>query len=655
MIIELGYFAVITALMVSIAGILTPLIGLKTGNQAWIRAGRQAVTANFILVSLGCGALIYSFLSHDFSVKYVAMNSNSRLPVFYTVSALWGGHEGSLLFWAWILAAFAALAAWIHWKSHPATMPYLLITESSLTVGFLALIIFLSSPFERVFPAPAEGMDLNPLLQDPGMVFHPPFLYLGYVGFSIPFSFALAALLSGRLGEEWIRATHRWTLFSWIMLTFGILMGAYWAYYELGWGGYWAWDPVENASFMPWLVGTAFLHSVMVQEKRKMFKVWNLFLIIVTFSLSLLGTFLVRSGILSSVHAFANDPGRGVFILIFMSIVLILSFGILIIRSNRLKVNIEMDSVVSRESAYLFNNLFFLIATATVFLGTLYPLLVDTLYGTKVTVGAPYYNKVFLPIVLVILILMGIAPMIAWRKASKENLRKNFLIPAIVALTGAVISAIIGIRQLYPLVAAAIVCFVAATIVIDLYKNSSYWAGHSGTNLLRGLYKAWYHNQRRYGGLVTHVGVLVMILGIIGSSAYKLEKTIILKPGDEFTLGHYTYKFQGLQDVQGINWGGAEALFNVYEGNDFIAEMRPQKRFYTGGSQMPTTEAAIQPRNMGDLYLSMTDITEDGWITVMAFQNPLIHWIWYGGGIMGIGVILILFKRKTHRLEAHKG
>ena len=516
MIIELGYFAVITALMVSIAGILAPVIGLKTGNHGWIRAGRQAVTVNFILLSLGCGALIYSFLSRDFSVKYVVMNSNSRLPVFYTISALWGGHEGSLLFWAWILAAFAALAAWTHWKTHPATMPYLLIIESSLTSGFLALIIFLSSPFERIFPAAAEGMDLNPLLQDPGMVFHPPFLYLGYVGFSIPFSFAMAALLSGRLGEEWIRATHRWTLFSWIMLTAGILMGAYWAYYELGWGGYWAWDPVENASFMPWLVGTAFLHSVMVQEKRKMFKVWNLFLIIVTFSLSLLGTFLVRSGILSSVHAFANDPGRGVYILIFMSVVLIFSFGTLIIRSNRLKDRIEMESMVSRESAFLFNNMFFLIATATVFLGTLYPLLVDTLYGTKVTVGAPYYNKVFLPIVLVILILMGIAPMIAWRKSSRDNIRKNFLIPAVIAVAGAVISAILGIRQVYPLAAAAIVYFVAATIITDMYKNSSYWASHSGTTLLRGFFKAWYHNQRRYGGLLTHVGVLVLILGIIG-------------------------------------------------------------------------------------------------------------------------------------------
>ncbi|MCC7201667.1 MAG: heme lyase CcmF/NrfE family subunit [Nitrospirae bacterium] len=646
MMIELGYFAVITALMVSIAGIIIPVAGLWTVNNSLIRAGRQIVTVNFLLISLACGTLIYSFLMRDFSVKYVAMNSNSRLPVFYTIAALWGGHEGSLLFWTWILSAFAALAAWIHWKKHPATIPYLIAIESAVTAGFLALIVFLSSPFERIFPAPSEGMDLNPLLQDPGMVFHPPFLYLGYVGFSIPFSFAMAALLSGRLGEEWIRSTHRWTLLSWIMLTFGILMGGYWAYYELGWGGYWAWDPVENASFMPWLVGTAYLHSVMVQEKRKMFKVWNLFLIIVTFSLSLLGTFLVRSGILSSVHAFANDPGRGVYILIFMSAVLLFSFGTLIIRSNLLKTKIEMDSIVSRESAYLFNNLFLLIATATVFLGTLYPLLVDTLYGTKVTVGAPYYNKVFMPIVLIILILMGIAPMIAWRKASAENIRRNFLIPLIAGLASAAIFAIFGIRMAYPLIIVFIACFVSATIIIDLYKTSSYWSSHSGVSLPAGIYKAWHHNQRRYGGLVTHIGVLVLILGIVGSSAYKLEKTVMLKPGDEFKLGSYSYKFLGIQDAAGINWRGVEALFNVYEKDRFVAEMRPQKRQYMGGSQMPTTEAAIEPRRMGDLYLSLSEITEEGWITVMAFQNPLIHWIWYGGGIMGLGVVLILFKRR---------
>jgi len=645
MIIELGYFAVITALIVSVVGIVSPAIGIKTQNPSWIRVGRQAVTANFVLISIGCGTLIYSFLARDFSVKYVMEHSNTHLPTFYTVAALWGGHEGSLLFWTWILSTFATLAAWWHWKTHPVTIPYLIMVESLVMSGFLALIVFLSSPFERLFPAPAEGMDLNPLLQDPGMVFHPPFLYMGYVGFSIPFAFAMAALLSGRLGEEWIRATHRWTLFAWMMLTFGILMGSYWAYYELGWGGFWGWDPVENASFMPWLVGTAFLHSVMVQEKRKMFKVWNLFLIILTFALSLLGTFLVRSGVLSSVHAFANDPGRGVYILLFMSTMLVLSFGTLIIRSGKLKSKIEMDSIISRESAFMFNNLFFLVAAATVFLGTLYPLLMDAVNGTKVTVGSPYYNKIFVPVVLMILLLMGVGPLIAWRKASMENIRKNFLIPAVVALVGSGVSALLGIRHPYALVVVTIVYFVAATILIDFFKTSAYWARRDTTPFLKGIWTAFTQNQRRYGAMVTHIGLLILLLGIIGSTIYRTEKTVILKPGDEFNLNAYAFKFVGVQEVSGVNWVGQEGLFNVYRGNRFITELKPQKRMYTGGSQMPTTEAAIFPIHMGDLYLSMTDISENS-VTVMALQNPLIHWLWYGGGIMGAGVIVIMLKRK---------
>ncbi len=525
-------------------------------------------------------------------------------------------------------------------------MPYLILVESMVTFGFLALIVFLSSPFERLFPVPPDGQDLNPLLQDPGMVFHPPFLYLGYVGFSIPFAFAMAAMISGRLGEEWIRATHRWTLFAWTMLTFGILMGAYWAYYELGWGGYWAWDPVENASFMPWLVGTAFLHSVMVQEKRKMFKVWNLFLIITTFALSLLGTFLVRSGVLSSVHAFANDPGRGVYILLFMSTMLVLSFGTLIVRSNKLKSHVTMDSIVSRESAFLFNNLFFLVAAATVFLGTLYPLLMDALNGTKVTVGPPYYNKVFLPVVLGILVLMGIGPLIAWRKASLENLRKNFLIPVGIALGGALLSALLGIREAYPLISVTVVYFVAATIFMDFFRTSRYWANHTGTNLLKGGIKTLTRNHRRYGGMITHVGVLILILGIVGSTAYKTEKTVILQPGDEFQLASFSIKYIGIQDVSGVNWTGAEGIFNAYTGNRFIAELHSQKRTYSGGSQMPTTEAAIHPYRMGDIYLSLSEITPEGGAKVMAFWNPLIHWLWYGGGVMGFGVLMIIFMRK---------
>ncbi|HSG06492.1 MAG TPA: heme lyase CcmF/NrfE family subunit, partial [Nitrospiria bacterium] len=466
MLVEIGHFAVVISFVLSVIGIIAPIVGLKTRRPEWVRVGRQTITINFFLLSIGMAVLIYSYLQDDFSVNYIMATSNSKLPLFYKVAALWGGHEGSLLLWVWILTTYSTIAVWLHWRTQPAVMPYLISVQSVVICGFLAMIVFLSSPFERVFPVPTDGRDLNPLLQDPAMVVHPPMLYLGYVGFSIPFAFAMAALFSGRLGEEWIKVTQRWTLLAWISLTAGIMMGGYWAYYELGWGGYWGWDPVENASFMPWLVGTAFLHSVMVQEKRKMFRVWNLFLIILTFLLSLIGTFLVRSGVLSSVHTFATDPGRGFYILIFLGIMMVMGFGTLIFRSNRLKSTVTLESVVSKESAFLFNNLFFLVATATVFLGTLYPLIMETLTTTKVSVGAPYYNAVFMPVALGLILLMGIAPSIAWRKASTENLKKNFVFPLIIAVAATILAWVFGIRTVFGIAGAFIVSFAAVTIAM---------------------------------------------------------------------------------------------------------------------------------------------------------------------------------------------
>lgn len=648
MFIEIGHFAVVTALVLSLVGIVAPVIGLKTRNPVWTRISRQAVTINFFLLTIGMASLIYSYLTHDYSVRYVAATSNTKLPIFYKVAGLWGGHEGSLLLWVWILSLYCTLAAWLHWRTQPAIMPYLLSIESLVMFGFLMLIVFLSSPFERLYPPPMDGKDLNPLLQDPAMVVHPPMLYLGYVGFSIPFAFAMAALFSGRLGEEWIKVTQRWTLLAWMCLTTGILMGGYWAYYELGWGGYWGWDPVENASFMPWLVGTAFLHSVMVQEKRKMFKVWNLFLIILTFSLSLIGTFLVRSGILSSVHTFATDPGRGFYILIFLTIMLALGFGTLIIRSSKLKSQIEMDSVVSKEATFLFNNLFFLVAAATVFLGTLYPLLVETLWFKKVTVGPPYYNAVFLPVALGIVLLMGIGPYIPWRKASLENLKKLFLWPTLLGLGSGAVFAIIGIRSLYALSGLVVVCFVLATIFVDFAKISAVFARRDGVNYLTASYRAFTANQRRYAGIVTHLGVLVMVVGIIASSIYQLERVVVMRPGDELALKGYTVKFMGSREVQGPNWIAQEGIFNVYEGERFITQMRPQKRIYTV-SQTPTTEAAIYTVQMGHLFLTMPETSPEG-VTVRGLINPLVLWVWYGGAIMGLGVLLNIFRPRRREL-----
>ncbi len=649
MIIEFGHFAVVTALILSVVGITAPIIGLKTGNATWVLVARRAVIGIFILLTIGMAILIYGYLAQDYSVKYIYATSNSKLPIFYKIAGLWGGHEGSLLLWAWILALYCMLATLIHWKSQPAVMPYLILIESIVINGFLLLILFLSNPFERIFPAPLDGKDLNPLLQDPAMVVHPPLLYLGYVGLSIPFSFAMAALFSGRLGEEWVKATQRWTVFAWLSLTLGIGMGGYWAYYELGWGGYWGWDPVENAAFMPWLVATAFLHSTMVQEKRKMFKVWNLFLIILAFSLSLIGTFLVRSGILSSVHSFAADPGRGVFILAFVTFMLLLSFGTLILRSAKLKSQVRMESMVSRESVFLYNNLFFLVALVTVFVGTLYPLLMEVLELQKVSVGAPYYNTVFMPVALGLVFLMGVGPYIPWRKTTPENMKKLFVFPMLSALILTALCFILGVHKPYALAGLWVVFFVLTAIVLDFNKISAFWAKREKVSRAQGFVSAYQSNPRRMTGIFIHFGVLVMVVGIIFSSMYQAEKILLMKPGDEVNIKNFKFRLANLYGVEGVNWKGQEAMFDVYEDGEIIAQMHPQKRFYTV-SQTPTTETAIYELRMGHLFVTIPEVAPDGtWARVRILHNPLVLWVWYGGGIMTVASLMNIFRRDRRK------
>ena len=644
MIHALGQFSVMLALALAGAGLLAAVTGIVTTQPAWVRTARNAVYLVFALLTLSMGALEYAFLTHDYGIKYVADHSNNTLPGFYLATALWGGHEGSFLLWAWLLALYSAVAAYLHWRTHPQAMPYLLAINAALLLGFLCLIVFLSDPFEAAQFRAADGAGLNPLLQDPGMVFHPPFLYMGYVGFSIPFAFAMAALLRGKVNEEWIKATRRWTLFAWLMLTFGIVLGGYWAYYELGWGGYWAWDPVENASFMPWLVGTAFLHSVMVQETRRMFKIWNLFLIIATFSLTLLGAFLVRSGVVSSVHSFASDPGRGVFILTFMTVVLIFSFGTLVLRGDKLKSEVAIDSMVSRESAFLFNNLFFLVAMVTVFFGTLYPLMLEALTGAKVTVGAPYYNAVFLPIMLAMVALMGVGPLLPWRKTTPAALARNAALPAALAVlgTGATIAA--GLREIYPLLGLAVVYFVFGTIVRDFHTGARGGQRREGLNYFSALLNAVARNKRRYGGLIVHFGVLMMIVGLIGSSVFRIEKDVVLKPGDSFALGSYEVLLKGMAEVKGANYSGTAAVLEVQRDGRKVVELRPEKRIYPTAS-MPTTEAAIDENWLRDIYLVLDKPSGDGLI-IKGYLNPLVKWIWTGVMVMGLGTVLSLWQRR---------
>ncbi|MBF0123939.1 MAG: heme lyase CcmF/NrfE family subunit [Magnetococcales bacterium] len=649
-VIEWGHFAAVMALLLAAVQSLTAAWGGWYQQVVWVDVSRRAVWAVWLLLSVAMASLVVAFLQHDFSVRYVAEHSSRALPLFYLATALWGGHEGSLLLWAWLLALFAALAVWRHGSLRSPTLPLpslaaLLAILGAVVVGFLLLILFLSSPFQRLWPPPTDGRDLNPLLQDPGMVFHPPFLYLGYVGFAVPYALAMATLLTGRLYDDWVVTCRRWILFAWAMLTTGIVFGAYWAYYELGWGGYWAWDPVENASFMPWLTSTALLHSMMVQQRRHIFRTWNLFLIITTFALALLGTFLVRSGVLSSVHAFATDPGRGVYLLVFMAVVLLGSFGILTLRSDRLQATVRLPSMVCRESTFLFNNLFFVAAAATVLLGTLYPLAIETLSDSKVSVGAPYFNKVFVPIMLAVLLLMGLGPSIPWRHASLAQLRRYFLIPALVAI--GVVPLIwwgLAIHNGYGVIAAAIVLFVVMSHGGDIMR--AYWRSTD-----RQFMRLVLRNKRRYGGLLTHFGLLILVSGLVGSGLFKQERDLVMRPGDTTHIGAWQLTFEAIGQRSQHNWQADEGRFSAQRsGGGASVTLQPQKRIYQRSPQ-PTTEAAIYSSWREDLYLVLGDPAgDDGAWTIRIYLNPLVVWIWWGAGVMILGVGLSLLDQPRQRL-----
>ena len=632
----------VTAMALVLAGLaaLYAALGLAWERPSFQTVARRALYLNAPLVALAFVILVTAFLEQDFSVLYVAQNSNSRLPLIYRATATWGAHEGSLLLWLLYLTVFSALAVWLHRDTHPHSGPWVVITLAAVQMGLIAFILFLSSPFTEVFPPPLEGRDLNPLLQDPGLIFHPPLLYMGYVGFSVPFAFAIAALARGEATSEWIAVTRRWTLFSWAALTSGILLGGYWSYYELGWGGYWAWDPVENASLMPWLTATAFLHSVMAQERREFFRVWNLFLIITTFALSLMGTFLVRSGILTSVHAFATDPHRGIYILGFLALVLAVGFGLLVSRAPALgRVRDDSISIVSRETALLYNNLLFIVALATVFFGTMLSLFVEFLFDLRLSVSAPYFNKVMTPLMLGIVFLMGIGPVIPWRRATVALLRRKFLAPAVLAGCATAGFAAFAFHQWVALVCTAIIVFAASSTLLDICREAR--ARAAGGTLLAGFGRFISANRRRCGGLIVHLGVLVIALGLVGSGLFKEERTLILAEGDAFEIGDYQVLYLRKRDVAGPNYTALRLEFSVTrEGVPFTELHSEKRRFLRDG--MTTTEAGIRSGLMEDLYLNFEGEFEDGRVSVRAYRNPLVNWIWIGWMVVLLGAATAL-------------
>ncbi|MFQ6032889.1 MAG: heme lyase CcmF/NrfE family subunit, partial [Candidatus Zixiibacteriota bacterium] len=513
---------------------------------------------------------------------------------------------------------------------------------------FILLLVFSTSPFERLSFRPQDGQGLNPMLQNPGMVIHPPTLYLGYVGFTIPFAFALAALITGRLGSQWITSTRRWTLFSWFFLTLGNLFGAQWAYVELGWGGYWAWDPVENASFMPWLVGTAYLHSVMIQERRGMLKIWNMILIFITFALTIFGTFITRSGIISSVHSFGLS-NLGPLFLIFLGITLLVSFWLLLKRWNNLKSENQLDSLLSRESSFLFNNLILLGLAFAVFWGTIFPIISEAVKGVKITVGPPFFNQVSVPIALMLLLLTGLCPLVGWRRTSANSLRRNFRYPTAAAVVGGGMLFSLGIRQFYPLVSFILCIFVATSIVIEFYRGTRARQKITGARFLKALYTLMARNKRRYGGYIIHLGMVMIFVGITGSSAFKSSVQTTLKKGESVKIKNYEIKYENLSQYPTKNKLIVSATLAVFNNGKRIDTLTPAKEFYSRREQ-PSTEVDIRSTLKEDLYTILVSHDQDS-ATFKILVNPLVKWFWIGGYVLTFGTIIAMGREKRKLAE----
>jgi cytochrome c-type biogenesis protein CcmF len=542
--IEIGSFSLTFALIISAYSIASIVFGLRTRREEVLASAENGIKAVFLCLTIASAVMIYALVTRDFQVEYVARYTNRSLPLFYTVAAFYAGQSGSLLFWAWLLSLFGFIVIWQNRERNRDVLPHVNLILSCITFFFIFLMLFVTNPFTRLPTVPPDGQGLNPLLQNPGMIFHPPTLFLGYVGFAVPYAFAMAALIKGRLGSTWIRTTRRWTLFSWFFLTIGNLLGAQWAYVELGWGGYWAWDPVENASFMPWLVATAYLHSVMIQEKRGMLKIWNIVLITLTFLLTIFGTFITRSGIISSVHTFGQSSLGWVF-LAFMGLIIIVSFNLLITRLPQLRSRNELDSFLSRESSFLYNNLILIgIAFATLW-GTIFPVISEAVRGVKITVGPPFFNKVNTPFGLALLALVGLCPLFAWRKTTFKNLRGNLLLPFVLSAVGGLVFYLLGIRHAYALISFTLSLFVMITIYLEFSQGASVRKKTTGEGLMRALWTIMNRNKRRYGGYIVHVGIVMIFVGVTGS-AFKVEKQATVKKGESFNIKNYTLRYDSL-------------------------------------------------------------------------------------------------------------
>lgn len=645
--VEIGRIALIIALAIAAYSAIASVAGARTGLPQFRTSARRGILVVFGLVTIASIALLYAILSHDFQLSYVYEYSSRDMSTPYLISSFWAGNAGSLLLWAWVLAIFGAVVILQTRRQNRELAPYVLSVIMIIEAFFLALVVFVAGPFHLMASTPPDGYGLNPLLENPGMLFHPTTLYLGYVGLTIPFAFAMAALITGKLNDQWIRSTRRWTLFAWLFLGLGNLLGAQWAYVELGWGGYWAWDPVESASFMPWLVATAYLHSVMIQQRRGMLKVWNLCLIGGSFVLVIFGTFLTRSGVLSSVHSF-GESNLGALFLGLIGVIIISFVGLLIYRLPRLRSENELDSFVSRESSFLLNNLLLVGAAFAIFLGTIFPLLSEAVRGVKITVGPPFFNQITGPIFLALIVLMGICPLIGWRRASRDNLLRNFLYPFIAAAAGGGGLFVAGITEIYVVITFSLSLFVVCIILLELFRGMRARHRTTGRNYAAALASLVWRNKPRYGGYIVHLGVILMAIGIVASSTYKVEESATLARGESMYINGYTLTYEDMDYYPTGRKEIVTATLSVYDdGGGKLGVVTPAKTFHKN-SEQPITEVAIRTTLLEDLYVILAGWEGDR-ATFLVYVNPMVVWIWIGGGVLLLGTVVAFWPDARER------
>jgi len=636
MIPEIGHFALILALSVAIVQGVFPLWGSLTGKQHWVAMAKPAAYGQLLFMMISFACLTYAFVVNDFSVKYVANNSNTQMPTMFRVSAVWGAHEGSLLLWSMILSGWGAAVAFFSKGIPPIMLSRVLSIMGLVGVGFMLFVIVTSNPFERLLQIPLEGRQLNPLLQDFGLVIHPPMLYMGYVGLSVAYSFSMAAMIGGSLDASWVRWARPWTNIAWTFLTLGIALGSWWAYYELGWGGWWFWDPVENASLMPWIVGTALIHSLAVTEKRATFKTWTILLSILGFSLSLLGTFLVRSGVLTSVHSFASDPGRGLFILIFLLVVIGSSLLLFAFRAHKLR-SIGTFSLISRESGLLVNNVILLVMTATVLLGTMYPLIIDALNVGKISVGPPYFNSIMVPLAIILSLVMGLGFHLRWKKDSIQRIMQKVWIPLAVSLVMAFALPLLVVSEFnYKTVMGL---FAGSWITLSALM----WVINLGRSPFKMPLASW-------GSVIAHIGMAMSIIGITLVSLYDTEKDVRLEAGQSYEMAGYKFAFKSIEGVKGDNYTANRATMVITQDGKHVTTVHPEKRDY-GRDVMPMTEAGIDAGFTRDLFVALGEPLGKGAWSFRIYHKPFVRWIWLGAILMGLGGFMAALDKRYRRMR----